>query len=48
MRLKCGRKECRYEWDYKGKNKFWATCPRCLTKVKVNKKEEKEDGKRSE
>jgi len=32
-KLKCGN--CNYKWDYKGKSKYYATCPRCLTKVNV-------------
>jgi len=35
MKLKCSRKGCEYKWDYNGKNKWYATCPRCLTKVRV-------------
>ena len=27
---------CDYTWDYKGKNRFYATCPRCKYKVKVS------------
>lgn len=37
MFLKC--KRCEKEWDYKGKNEYYATCPRCLTKVRVIKSE---------
>lgn len=33
MDLKCQR--CGYEWDYKGKSKWYASCPRCRTTVKV-------------
>lgn len=33
MELKC--KKCDYDWNYKGANPYWATCPRCITKVKV-------------
>ncbi len=40
MKLKCHNKKCNYEWDYKGKHKFYATCPRCLSKVKVEDKKE--------
>lgn len=43
MKLQCKFKECQYEWNYQGKNPFYATCPRCLRKVKV--KEGKKDGK---
>ena len=35
MKLKCPNKECEYEWEYKGHHKFYATCPRCLRKVKI-------------
>jgi hypothetical protein len=35
MKMKCKNSECGYEWDYKGKAPFWATCPRCLNKVKI-------------
>lgn len=45
MKIKCLNKKCiksnkgkSYEWDYKGKNPFYATCPRCRTSVKINKK----------
>lgn len=31
--LQC--KNCGHEWAYKGQNKWWATCPHCLWKVKV-------------
>lgn len=33
MKLKC--KRCEYEWDYKGKRRFYATCPDCHTLVKL-------------
>lgn len=32
MKLKC--KRCGYIWDYKGTH-FWASCPRCMLKQKV-------------
>jgi len=32
MKLEC--KTCGYGWDYKGQG-FYATCPRCLRKVKA-------------
>ena len=28
---------CGYEWEYKGKNPYYATCPRCLRKVNIEK-----------
>lgn len=33
MKLKC--KKCKNEWDYGGDSEWYATCPRCLFKVKV-------------
>jgi hypothetical protein len=36
-KLKCPK--CNHEWNYKGKASF-ATCPSCLSKVKVIKEEE--------
>ncbi len=36
MKLKCNN--CKYEWEYKGKSKYYATCPRCLQKVKIRGK----------
>ncbi len=38
MKLICKNKKCKYEWDYKGENPFYATCPRCKSSVKVEKK----------
>jgi len=35
MKLKCSRKDCLYEWNYKGNQKFYASCPRCLSKVRI-------------
>ena len=35
-RLKCPY--CGYEWNYNG-NMIWATCPRCLYKIKVENNE---------
>jgi NADH-quinone oxidoreductase subunit E len=32
LRLECSH--CHYIWDYRGKNKFYATCPQCRYKVK--------------
>ena len=36
MKLKCNN--CKYEWEYKGLSEYYATCPRCLNKVKVKEK----------
>jgi hypothetical protein len=35
MKAKCGR--CEYVWDYTGKSKWYMTCPRCYTKIRVTK-----------
>jgi len=40
IQLKC--KHCTYEWNYNGTNPYYATCPRCLSKVKVKKMEEQQ------
>lgn len=37
MILKCKNKLCKKKWDYKGKARFYATCPDCLRKVKIKK-----------
>jgi len=47
-RLRCYH--CGYEWEYKGSSEFYATCPRCLRKVKIEKariKMEEEKGETS-
>jgi DNA-directed RNA polymerase subunit RPC12/RpoP len=35
VKLRCPH--CGYEWDYKGKSMFYATCPRCMYKVNIKK-----------
>lgn len=35
MRIRCTKEGCKYAWDYNGKSKFYATCPRCLSKIKI-------------
>ena len=37
MKIKCNH--CEYEWEYKGVSKFYASCPKCLMKVKIDKNE---------
>ena len=37
MKLQCTNKGCNNLWEYKGKALFYATCSRCLRKVKINK-----------
>jgi hypothetical protein len=45
MELKCTNPKCEREWEYKGKSEFYATCPSCLNKVRINKKvKEVKDG----
>ena len=48
MKLKCTNKKCGKEWDYKGKADFYATCPNCLRKVKIqqSKQEEKNENRK--
>ena len=35
MEINCTRKDCLYEWNYKGSELFYATCPKCYTKVYI-------------
>lgn len=35
MRIKCTNKKCEKVWAYKGKQKFYATCPDCHTNTKI-------------
>jgi hypothetical protein len=35
VKLRCPN--CRYVWEYRGRNPYYATCPRCLRKVNVAK-----------
>ena len=41
--MKCHN--CGYEWDYKGKSKYYATCPRCHYKVNVQKMGDQKEAK---
>lgn len=38
MKIKCQRKECGYEWDYKG-SLTQTTCPNCGRKTEVKETE---------
>lgn len=40
MKVKCER--CKYEWDYNGRSKYYASCPMCHKTIKI--KEVSEDG----
>jgi len=33
MIVRC--KYCNYKWNYKGRHPYWATCPKCLKKIRV-------------
>ena len=35
VKLKCTNQKCNHEWDYKGKSKFYVTCPHCYNKFKI-------------
>ena len=37
MKLTCYHKDCGYTWDYNGASEFYATCPRCMRKIKIDK-----------
>ncbi|MEM3402365.1 MAG: ribonucleoside triphosphate reductase [Candidatus Hadarchaeales archaeon] len=37
MWLKC--RHCGYSWNYRGKGKYYASCPKCLWKVSIKTKE---------
>ena len=36
MQLQCKNKKCNYVWDYKGKSNFYACCPNCMNKVRID------------
>ena len=35
MKLRCNK--CGHVWNYKGKRKYYVTCPNCYHKVNINK-----------
>lgn len=35
--LTCPNKKCNYSWNYDGIALFYATCPICLWKVRINR-----------
>jgi hypothetical protein len=37
MKLKCVNKKCGHSWNYKGKSKFYVTCPECHNKFNIQK-----------
>ncbi|MEM3401968.1 MAG: hypothetical protein QW179_00960 [Candidatus Hadarchaeales archaeon] len=34
MKIVCPR--CKHEWNYRGKSKYYVTCPQCLRKIKLD------------
>jgi hypothetical protein len=43
MEMKCQR--CGYEWNYEGRNYYYATCPKCFTKVSYRLNKERNEKK---
>jgi ribosomal protein S27E len=37
MKIRCKKSGCEHEWEYKGKSKFYVTCPHCLRKLNIQK-----------
>ena len=35
MKITC--KKCKHEWNYKGKSKYYVTCPQCYNKINTKK-----------
>jgi len=35
MKLKCKRKGCEHEWEYKGNSRFYACCPKCKSSIRI-------------
>ncbi len=31
--------KCEYEWEFKGKSKYYTSCPRCRANIKIINKE---------
>jgi DNA-directed RNA polymerase subunit RPC12/RpoP len=40
MKQKCTNKHCGHEWDYKGQQKHYTNCPKCMYKVKIKRDED--------
>ncbi|MFW6130174.1 MAG: hypothetical protein ACOC56_03245 [Atribacterota bacterium] len=36
-KVECYFRDCRKIWTYRGKNPFYATCPKCQRKISFNK-----------
>jgi hypothetical protein len=34
-KIKCPNKQCKYEWIYKGRNRFYACCPQCHKNINI-------------
>ena len=43
--LKC--KRCGYEWDYKGKSEWYASCSRCKTSINIKKQLKSKNNKKN-
>jgi len=43
MKLKCKRPTCLHEWDYKGKNTFYACCPRCKSSIRLPRDDDEDE-----
>ena len=39
MKVRC--KKCNHYWNYKGKSKYYATCPNCYNKVRLFREKKK-------
>ena len=35
IKMTCQNEKCNYNWNYNGEALFWASCPRCLWKVRI-------------
>lgn len=41
MKVKCNdpkHPDCKYEWEYNGKSKYFATCPGCNSKIRIKER----------
>lgn len=35
IKVICSNQECLYEWAYGGKSKWYASCPRCHSNIRI-------------
>ena len=40
MELKCKNPKCGNVWEYNGKSKFYATCSKCKSSVRISDEDE--------